>query len=347
MYKKYLIGVIIVTVVLLMLFAGMVVYIDPFVQYHQPFEGFQTVYSRGTQSYVNPGLAKNYDYDKLVIGSSVSENFYATDFDKAFGGKAIKLPFAGGTTMTYSVIMDTVFREKDVDTVFYSLDYFALCMDATKPRYELPMYLYDANIFNDVKYVFNKDILSYIANVIKDNRAGAVISLDDAYNWEHVHEFSKARVLKMYDRPEQTTESQKALEAQYKNVEAGLWNITVQVEAHPETDFVIFYPPYSILWYDNYKRVGMLDATIGGLTHSMELLLEYDNVEVYSFAGWKDVIVNLDNYRESMHFSEKINKLMVEEMAAGNFKITKENYMHEMKKLYDFIISYDCDEYYN
>lgn len=346
MYKRYLISVIVATIVMLLMFAGLVIVVDPFAQYHQPLPGFQTVYSRGTQSYVNPGLAKNYDYNSVVVGSSVSENFYASDFDKAFGGKTIKLPYAGGTTMTYSNILETVFREKDIDTVYYSLDYFALCMDATTPRYDMPMDLYDANPFNDVEYVLNKDILSYILSVIKANKNGTVVPLDAAYNWEHEHEFSQDRVLKFYDRPEIVTENQEPLDSQYKAVEAGLSNVSKIIEAHPETNFILFYPPYSILWYDNYKRTGMLEATIGGLTHSMKLLLQYDNVQVYSFACWEDVITDLNNYRESMHFSEKINKRMVEEMASGSFQITKENYLFEMNKLLHFVSNYDCDKHY-
>ena len=344
--KEYSILVMLGTTILLVAFAALVIVVDPFVQYHKPLDRLQTVFSRGTQSYVNPGLAKNYSYNNVIIGSSVSENFYASDFDAAFGGTALKLPFAGGTTMTYRNMLDTVFAQGKVDTVFYSLDFFALTMDATKPRYDMPMYLYDQNLFNDVAYVLNKDVLGYIATVVQANCSGTTVSLNDSYNWEHEYEFSQARVLQQYARSKDIAEKKAATKAYYPAVEAGLENVLYHIKEHPETKFKIFYPPYSILWYDNYKRAGTLEATIAGMARSMDILLEYENVELYFFAGWEDVITDLNNYRESMHFSEKINKRMVDALAKQENRITRENLQSTMEAFYAFVNTFDCGVYY-
>ena len=47
---------------------------------------------------------------------------------------------------------------------------------------------------------------------------------------------------------------------------------------------------------------------------------------------------------EGMHFSEKINKRMVEEISLGNFRIT--NCQSEMDKLLKFVSNFDCDIFY-
>jgi len=101
--------------------------------------------------------------------------------------------------------------------------------------------------------------------------------------------------------------------------------------------------PYSIVWFDEITRKGLRDAILTGMEHVMARLLAYDNVEMYSFAGCEDIITDLDNYRESMHFSEKINAYMVDCMKEGKYRITKGNYRDEMTRLEDFVTNYDYE----
>ena len=342
MYAKFVKTVLIVTTTLLLMSILVVVVCDPFAQYHTPWLGLQPLLNRGTQSYANPGMAKSYPYDSLLIGSSVAENFYASQFDEAFDCKTLKLPYAGGSATNYSTIMDVAFRHRVLKNVFHSLDMFAVINDPSLPKYTLPDYLYDDNIWNDTDYVLNKDVFDYLYKMIDANQKGEIPDLDSAYNWESEYSFSKKRVLKFYDRPRvssKTTDIDKYIE----NIDASLDTITAYIEQHPKTRFVIFFPPYSILWFDNLIRKGLLDAMTTGMEHTMARLLTYDNVELYSFAGCEDVITNLDNYRESMHFSEKINAYMVDCMKEGKYRITKRNYRDEMTRLEDFVSNYDYD----
>ena len=117
--------------VLLILFASFVFAVDPFRQYHSPWFGLHTRFTRGTQAYVNPGLAKNEVYDSILLGSSVSENFKASWFDDFFDCTTLKLPYAGAYTNTYTDIMRVAFDKTEIRNVFYCLDQFAFLSDAS------------------------------------------------------------------------------------------------------------------------------------------------------------------------------------------------------------------------
>ena len=53
---------------------GAVVLVDPFEVYHKA-TAFIPPITNSTQSYSNAGIAKSYDYDSVIIGSSMTENF--------------------------------------------------------------------------------------------------------------------------------------------------------------------------------------------------------------------------------------------------------------------------------
>ena len=105
------------------------------------------------------------------------------------------------------------------------------------------------------------------------------------------------------------------------------------VKEHPETEFYIFYPPYSLLWWDNMIRTGQLEQSLYAARASMERLMGYENVKLYYFQNEEEIILNLDLYMDPIHFSDQINQRMVEEMKEGNYLITEENYEEELAEM--------------
>ena len=80
----------------LVLIVALVVLVDPFEVYHKATAFIPPIES-GTQSYSNAGIAKTYDYDSIIIGSSMTENFRPSQLDAALGGRFVKLCVKGGT----------------------------------------------------------------------------------------------------------------------------------------------------------------------------------------------------------------------------------------------------------
>lgn len=298
------------------------------------------------ERYQNPGILKNFDYNTIITGSSMVENFRASWFETA-EDKVIKVPYSGGYTKDFENVFNLAFENQKIKTIYFGLDILNgnFSRDSEVTRTEIPEYLYDNNLLNDVEYIFNKDIfydftitnIQFLIKKIEKNN-------DLAYNWNNNYNFSKENVLNTYTRPK-LSEIKVDYNYQMQNYEANMKNITKYVERYPETKFIVFFPPYSILTWDNAMRNNMLEANIAVTERVIKDLLQYNNVELYYFTNIEEIITNLDNYKDYTHYSEDINYYMYECMCkTGEHKVTKENYMNEINKMRNLAISYDYDK---
>ena len=109
------------TLLALIAIAALVVIIDPFTRYHAPWFGFAPVETDERTSAI--GLARNLDYDTVLIGSSMSENFKNTWFeDDVFGNKCVKIALQGAHYGDYRHIIDEVLKHKGTKNVVFCLD---------------------------------------------------------------------------------------------------------------------------------------------------------------------------------------------------------------------------------
>ena len=65
---------------------------DPFFQYHKPWFGMKPYVVN--ERYQAAGMARNFDYDNLIMGSSMAQNLKPSHFQR-LGGSTIKLTMAG------------------------------------------------------------------------------------------------------------------------------------------------------------------------------------------------------------------------------------------------------------
>lgn len=156
--KKYFKVIILLTVSFLILIAGSVLLIDPYFHYHKPLKFLS--YYLGEQRYINDGIGRYFEYDSIITGTSMVENFKSSLFDNLFNSNSIKIPFFGGS---YKEINDnlerTLKRKKDIKYVLRGLDYNQIIQNDERVNYILPTYLYDEDPLNDYKYLFNKVVV--------------------------------------------------------------------------------------------------------------------------------------------------------------------------------------------
>ena len=101
-----------------------------------------------------------------------------------------------------------------------------------------------------------------------------------------------------------------------------------------------------MLRWDNAYRTGERDAVIYNEKQAVKALLSYDNAEIYYYQDAREIITNLDNYMDTLHFSPEINRFMAEQMIAGNtaYRLTEENYRERLSGMRE--LSYRIvDEY--
>lgn len=322
---------------------ALVIWVDPFFQYHKPLAWFP--YLVDNQVNQNPGLAKHMDYDGILIGSSMTASFNTDWFEELMGMKTQKLSYNGSYPKDLSNIMQLVFDAKgdQVKAVYMAVDQSTFSADPEETKFPVTDYLYDDNVFNDVPYLLNKDVLlDYILRPLADRK--------DASDWAELYKpwwtdeyYNKANVLMYYEAAEEKQEEE-ALAADYFKdaVEENLQkNILPYIEAHPETEFYIFYPPYSILFWNDVTREKELEAVIGRLEYMTERLLNYENVHVFNFLGKEEIICNLNNYADYMHYHKNVCRYITECFATGENELHPENYGQAFDEIRTLAMSYN------
>lgn len=345
-FKKWLITTIATILILLLLTAALVIVVDPFFQYHAPLKDFP--YLVDNQLSQNPGMAKNMKYDSVILGSSMTVNFNTHWFEELLGLRTIKLNYSGAYPKDQANIMDIIFDSNNrVDAVFLGVDVMTYtgCVDETK--YPIPEYLYDNNYLNDVQYIYNKDVvLNYILRPLADPDK---TDLSTVYqSWWTDEYYNIQWVMHNYEPPE-AVEYVTPPEAYIESVDRNLQvNICPYIEENPDTTFYVFFPPYSILYWNDVIQENHLEATMAEYQYIADTMLAYDNVRVFFFANQEWIVTDLNNYADYTHYHKDINRYMTECFAGGSCEVTSEDEMKgALDKMRAVIGQYDFDELFS
>ena len=158
--------------------------------------------------------------------------------------------------------------------------------------------------------------------------------------WNHM------TALDNYTRPEPVAETIHA-DAWFENVDANLAVVEKWVKAHPDTEFTIFFPPYSILYWDKTARLGQTDAVFAMLERAGETLLQYDNVDLYAFLLEPEIVEDLDNYCDYIHHSGDVCQDILGRIAAKEGRLTKENLRPTLANWQEYVVNYDYDKFWD
>ena len=113
----------------------------------------------------NNGIIKWFDYTGLITGTSMTENFKTSEAEALWGGTFIKVPFSGGSNKEINDNIEVALRyNPNLSIVIRGLDLTRFMDEKDAMRTDLgkyPTYLYDDDIFNDVQYVFNRDVFFF------------------------------------------------------------------------------------------------------------------------------------------------------------------------------------------
>lgn len=341
-YKKHSILFLCISISALFLAALLVYIADPFFQYHKPVKGLHYLIDNKTSQ--NPGLAKNFSYDSVILGSSMTVNFDTSLFQETMGLNTMKLSFDGAYPKDIDTIMQIVKNSpNNLETVFLCIDIFTYKQTPGMTAYAVPDYLYDDTMLTDAPYLFNKEvILDYI---LRPQVEGEGTPFNQAYwSWPYLY-YGPQYVALLYDAPT-TFHSMLPKDTYTENIAANLNQyILPYIENMPDTEFVIFFPPYSILyWYDRFAD-GSLHAELTGEKQIIETLLAYPNVKIYYFQNQFSYITDLNNYCDYTHYYYEMNNYMTECFADGTCQITMDNYEPLLEEMYTFMENCDFAKY--
>lgn len=338
-YRKWALGLLAAVAVTLGLCAAIVVTVDPFFHYRSPDPEAEVWFEERSQT---AGLLRSQEYETVLMGTSLAANYRPLWFDAYFDTKTVKATIPNGGFHEFTQALDYACETHDVKRVIFGLDPNILVRSVEEAPDQLPAYLYDTNPWNDGPYLLNKSVLVRTLYVILEKAEGNTQALQDAFMWDGNIFFSRELALAGYQRPE-IGDTVLPEDAFLEICDENLAVVKSWLTDYPDTEFIFYYSPYSILFWDKMARMGQTDAMFAALKHATEELLAYDNVKIQCFLTDIDTITDLDNYADHIHVAGRVTWKMSKAMAGTEYLLTLENYEAKLDALREYVLNYDYE----
>lgn len=351
--KKWVVFVLGATSVCLLVLMIVNIIVDPFMQYHSPLSEMKPYY-KYTQEYAMYwliGRVKNTPTEAVIVGSSLS-NFISSDkLGEQSGLRVVSLSKSAGRSNIYALFIKESLKRNRLQTIYYELNFPHLHMEYEG---DIPLYLYNSNPIDDVKYVLNKDVSKMSAYILisclgdkfqpgNDKRdkisAKTVFEVDRSQSSSIYSTLAVARSLyvrhgKVADKSSVNDYRSKAK----KNIEQ---NIIPFLKENPDIKFVFIVPCISILNSYDLVREGTVDDYLAIHKDIMLNILKYDNAEIHMFSDLEGFVNNLDNYKDRVHYAPAGGDLICNGLKTGAYKVTPENIDERLRHLESMAESFE------
>lgn len=341
-YRRWVTGLLAGLLAILTACGAVIYKVDPCLYFRIPTDHRPVFFN---ERYQDAGLARNVGADTVLLGTSMVANYRISKVQKVFGGTAVKLTVPDGYLSEFDHIMKVVWRYHRPKRVIFGMDLNIMIRDESQLTGAMPDYLYNKSRVDDVKYLLNKDALYESVYTLMQNGAGAAGTMDEAFTWDKERWWNHMTALENYPRPEQARHSA-AADSYEKNVRANLKVIKTWLRAHPDTEFDIFFPPYSILFWDKTARLGETDAMFSALEQISRELLPYRNVKLYFPLGDKRVVTNLDLYCDYIHHSGAVCTQVLGMIREDRNRITEENQKQVIRQWRQYVSTYPYHQFW-
>lgn len=284
------------------------------------------------------GILRSFDYNQIILGTSMTQNFSAKLIHDVMGTKAVRLSIAGCTIQEQAIVLQAALNQKKLKSVIWGIDRCYLNYKRGSLQPSFPVNLYQQNLFSHLHYLLNINITHASIKGLNPWRKLKLSAADiDKYNvWDKEYVFSKALILKLYNEavknapdkviPLQKTDFSEDKLKETVSVQIDNFNQDVLriISENPEIHFDIFFPPYSLAQYKSTYLTNPLSFSAEAyLRHYIyKNLMNLPNVSIHDFEVNLEIVANLDNYKDLVHYSKDINALIIHKMKSKSNLLT-------------------------
>lgn len=293
-YKSILIRTLILTSLVLLGIGLFIFIVDPYQRYRP-----NDLYI-GNQRLEIAGIAANHDYDAFISGSSMTMNHYPGQVDTLFGWETRNFSIMGATYDDYAIMLPYILSKGKTKNIILGIDFFSFA----RQRAAVPEYLYDDNVLNDYKYLWNytsfKDAVAMTSG--KGVKEKDLYHFNSAFGRKELQNNFNGLIKHSYEGEIFDLDSMK------NKFDNSVFRI---VKESPQINWYIYFPPYSIGEFIVYQTHDDLDANIGMRNYMAQKLLKLKNVELYDFQR-SPIITDLDAYMDLRHHSHAVNRMIIQ-----------------------------------
>lgn len=353
--------------------------VDPYQYFHRsylaPMKFIKGAERMQMSGIINNYIARDTEFDTIIMGGSLAQNFEPKEIVKVLGGKrkALTFSFSGAKASEQQFVSAKALDTGKVNHILWSLGVtWNNGLDIKNDNHHFPYYLYNSNPFDDFNYLFsfnviNQSVSYYLKHTslrkyaktyrefgVKRTRLrrwdqyGAWAPLNEK-NMQRVNSrMFSSRVLKQETKrlaaSERHVKNGKRFISPYEDLPKKAFSAEKEVlreflEKYPDVEFTFVIPPVSAFYYHSARQLDM-EKTIYRAKAVVEITKNYPNARVFGFAQ-SAIINDLRNYKDTAHFGRNIYRFMTKKMDANEGLLTAQNVDQYTKILKDNIHSFD------
>lgn len=322
--------------------------VDPFYRYHEPFFYDMVYYELYATA---PRILKHQQYDLLMLGTSMTRNFFLSDIDKAFGCKSVKLAASGGSVIDLCKFFDIARKAKGakLKRTVLSLDIYPI--NKSKPNYKQFDYMYREDHREDYRYLFSRQTFSGMHYLVKRklnpkrqrkhqsdrNRMFSTEYEGKKYGFKEVMKDA------LHNAATHHTQTPFSPAAHKENFYGKLLPV---FDNNPQISFTVYLPPYHIYTYCQSEQFKEADALIRQRTEIMLELLKRPNVTLHDFQADRKFVLNHDYFSDVQHFSNIAAVELLKDLNSGRRRISTPEQVRENEKELRTLIKETMPEYF-
>lgn len=318
------------------------------------------IFLHGNMRLQAAGIINVYDFDSIILGTSMLENTSSAYCNKIMGGTFVNISLAGSGFYERAIVLGYALKRKSIKKIIYSMDavYLNCLIDDGVFPLENWEYLYRGIKPAIVKYLERE----YVFAFFRRRQLGRKMTPDKPCAWfeEYRHRFGgldnwivnqnkagteflrktvqdiakKANITEAI-RPCGTARENKA--KQY--IEDNIFHYAA---LFPETEFYLVFPPYSRFEFARWRQVSpqwfYLHQQI--IRYVVDRAAELGNVFIYGFEDCK-FVEDIANYKDTTHYHPQINEYIIDSIASGKHLLTSRNVTDYLRSCDELALKFD------
>ena len=337
---KWFLTVGVMSLMMIVLFVAITCIVDPFFQYRVKDHSYML-----NGMYVCGGLIKNYEYDTLIVGSSMTQNFDMDLFRSELGAKPLHIGLGGMSWRETEELLDAADRAGKASDYYVCIDLAGFVDDA---KSTLPDYLLEDTLLAKLRYSLSYEswfrfmpadlgisLLKASGHELPEKYAYSV-SIDRLEDWSLDYSFGEDIVLENYQSGAyrvSAVETQDLLERMIRHIDLFAGELDME-----GVSYHFFFPPYSSLYWCDAQLQGYYGIYQEAKRYFVEKMTNL-GCTVYDFQT-AELTMDLNHYKDTTHYGEWINSQILQWISRGEHRLTKENYQDYLAETREFYGNY-------
>jgi len=274
------------------------------------------------ERYQRPGLARNYPYDTIILGNSLSENFRPSFVEHHTGWQTVNLAVSGGFAYEQHQLLDVALATGKPKRVIWGVSWDAFARPS-RDRADLgglPMYFYEHHPASLVtNYLLS---ISTLGRSLQGVLGRASHDLDLLNNFSADRTYGCEAMLSHYfsayerQRFAAALETGQLLIGKEHLADSLEDHLFAPIGRHPDTHFYVFLPPTSI-WFRRWAARYFPEVLVSFYEFRSLLIAgasRYANLTLLDYQS-DPVILEPRRYSDLTHYSSEINDRIVLDIA--------------------------------